>query len=144
MLHILLICASLAVLATIAVQDLRTLTISNAALAVLTGFAIAVVLTRPDPALGLDAATGFGMLALGLIYWSRGWMGGGDAKLFLPVGLLVGQGGVMVFALGLLGAGTGMFLLVRKRDGWAQTGVPFAVPVFFAALTACLSGLVTA
>lgn len=144
MLHILLICASLAVLATIAVQDLRTLTISNAALAVLTGFAIAVVLTRPDPALGLDAATGFGMLALGLIYWSRGWMGGGDAKLFLPVGLLVGQGGVMVFALGLLGAGTGMFLLVRKRDGWAQTGVPFAVPVFFAALVACLSGLVTA
>lgn len=144
MLHILLICASLAVLATIAVQDLRTLTISNAALVVLTGFAIAVVLTRPDPALGLDAATGFGMLALGLIYWSRGWMGGGDAKLFLPVGLLVGQGGVMVFALGLLGAGTGMFLLVRKRDGWAQTGVPFAVPVFFAALAACLSGLVTA
>ena len=144
MLHILLICASLAVLAAIAVQDMRTLRISNAALAVLMGFAITVVLTRPDPALGLDAATGFGMLALGLIYWSRGWMGGGDAKLFLPVGLLVGQGGVMVFALGLLGAGTVMFLRVRKREGWAQTGVPFAVPVFFAAVAGCLSGLVTA
>lgn len=142
--HVLLICASLGVLAGIAVQDMRTLKISNAALAVLMGFAITVVLTRPDPALGLDAATGFGMLALGLIYWSRGWMGGGDAKLFLPVGLLVGQGGVMVFALGLLGAGTVMFLLVRKREGWAQTGVPFAVPVFFAAVAGCLSGLVTA
>lgn len=143
MLHVLLICASLAVLATIAVQDMRTLKISNAALAVVTGFAIAVVLTRPDLALGLDAATGFGMLALGLIYWSRGWMGGGDAKLFLPVGLLVGQGGVMVFALGLLGAGTVMYLLVRKREGWAETGVPFAVPVFFAALAGSLAGLAT-
>lgn len=136
MMHVLLICASLVVMAAIAAQDVRTLQISNAALVVLTALAVGAVWTRPNLTVGLDFITGFGMLGLGLLYWSRGWMGGGDAKLFLPVGLLVGQGGVLIFALGLLVAGSVMYVFVRNREGWVATGVPFAVPVFTATLAA--------
>jgi prepilin peptidase CpaA len=142
MLYDALTVAGLVVLCAIAVQDARTLRVSNVALVVLTGLAIGIVLTRPEPATGLDMATGFGMLGLGVIYWSRGWMGGGDAKLFLPVGLLVGAAGAMVFAIGLVVAGAGMYLLARKDRIAAAQGVPFAVPVFLATLVATVTGLI--
>lgn len=64
------------------------------------------------------AAVGAGVFFFGLWYYSRGtWIGFGDVKLVVPLGLLVGYGGV--FSLVVLsfwvGAGIGLLLIAREK-----------------------------
>jgi Flp pilus assembly protein protease CpaA len=67
-----------------------------------------------------------------------GFIGGGDAKLFLPVGVFVGWSGLTGFALLLLPASLVVLGVLRLVRGTPVTAVPYALPVAIAATGAVL------
>ena len=66
-----------------AFSDLLTMTISNfvSIALILLFFILALSLGMPIREIGLHVAAGALMLALTFIMFTRGWIGGGDAKL---------------------------------------------------------------
>lgn len=132
----------------IAWVDFWTLRISNLEVA---GLSL-LLLAGLAATLGLGAwwpvLAGLILFALGFGLWALGLMGGGDAKLFLPIGLLLGWGGLIWFgilllpaAVGTLGAlllgermaRSGSRLAARLAEIRAVKGVPYAVPLLVAA-----------
>jgi prepilin peptidase CpaA len=86
----------------------------------------------------LGAAVGLGVL---LYPWTRGWLGGGDVKLFAACGALVGWKGVL--ALMLVGTALHGFLTIgvlvlAKLRHKPETVAPFAPAVAAAALLLAL------
>lgn len=139
-------------LARIAWVDFRTLRIPNAdviglSLLLLVGHGV-----MAGPA-GLiwPLAAGLLLFAIGIGFWTVGLMGGGDAKLLFPVGLLLGWGGLFWFAVMLIPASllTLLGLWIGNRPNFsghplaarvaairATRGVPYAVTLFIAVLLA--------
>lgn len=61
--------------------------------------------------------TAAGMLAVGMIVFARGWMGGGDVKMLVAIGLWIGTGELFPFlmATALFGGGLALFALFLRR-----------------------------
>lgn len=133
--------------------DLFTMTIPNRiSLALLAAFAIVAPLSgMPVQTIGLHLATGAGALAIGFFMFMRGWVGGGDAKLFAAAALWLGWDslGQFAVAIGLFGGllslvilafrrfvperfVTGPFWLTRLHD--KTSGVPYGIAIGAAAL----------
>ena len=78
-----------------AVSDLTSYRIPNwISLALAGGFALAAIAGLSAgvalSALGLGVAVGVGALVVGMAMFARGWIGGGDAKLFAAAALWLG------------------------------------------------------
>jgi prepilin peptidase CpaA len=118
-----LLLAALAVLVAAALFDLGRLEIPDS-LSILVLLLAAVrwlVAPERDFWWGL-AAVGF-MLAIGLLLFSRGWMGGGDVKLLVATAGLVGLKQLPALLLGVaLAGGLLALLLLALRAGLAATG----------------------
>jgi prepilin peptidase CpaA len=95
-------------------SDLLTMTIPNriCAALVLGYFVLALALGLPLKTIGVNLSCALGVLALTFAMFSRGWIGGGDAKLAAATSLWIGWtllldyglvaslfGGVLTFAI---------------------------------------------
>lgn len=108
-----------AILALAAAYDLASFTIPNALslllLGVFVAFALAVGLA--PSALGWHLLAGLVALAAGFLLFARGYIGGGDAKLFGAVSLWLGWHDLAAYALAatLLGGMLTLALLMLRR-----------------------------
>ncbi len=82
-----------------ALRDMTSFTIPNwISLAGVVAFFVTAILVRmPLGALGASAMVGVGALALGILMFSLGWIGGGDAKLFAACAFWLGWPAIMPF-----------------------------------------------
>lgn len=137
-----------------AFSDLFTMTISNwIAILLVAGFLALAWASGMAPVtiLVFHLAPGFGVLVLTFVFFARGWIGGGDAKLAAATALWLGWDHLADYGLlaSVLGAAlTIALLLVRKRAlppaltrrPWvarlhaAGTGVPYGIALAVAGL----------
>jgi prepilin peptidase CpaA len=114
-------------LAIASVWDLRTREIPDAIPAVLLLWAIAAHVLHLTPIGWLAAAEGLALgIVIGLATFRFGLMGGGDAKLLVALGVLLGPLAFVVFLLFVSIAG-GLFAIVAKIRG--EKELPYA-PAF--------------
>jgi prepilin peptidase CpaA len=108
-----------ALLATAALWDVASFTIPNfIQLGLIAGFIVlAVALSMTPAALGFHLLAGFLGLAAGFSLFAMGYIGGGDAKLFACVCLLLGLHDVLDYALiaSVLGGFLTIALLAGRR-----------------------------
>jgi prepilin peptidase CpaA len=142
-----------AMMAFAASTDLFTMTISNrVSLILAAGFlALAALDGMPVVEIGSHLAAGFVVLAVGFVFFYRGWMGGGDVKLAAATALWLGWGHLYEYLLyaSLLGGVLTLFILeFRKRtlppvlanQPWVARlhepagGVPYGIALAAAAL----------
>lgn len=134
-------------------NDLRTMRISNRLVLVLIAayFVFAPLRGLTLETVGSDMLTGGVVLVAGLFLFSRGWVGGGDAKLAAATALWLG-GALMPLYLVLLSAFGGLLTLAvilfravelspawREQDWLARlhdkkSGVPYGVALAAAGL----------
>jgi prepilin peptidase CpaA len=118
-----------------AAWDATTFTIPNwiSAAAVLLFFPIAFALHLPMPPFIGAVIVGVLALGLGILMFSVGWIGGGDAKLFAACALWLGWPSVLPFMLWTSAAGGALAVLLlwgRKLAGY----YPGVGPAWFARL----------
>ena len=150
-----LVCATVfpGAMAFAGTMDLFTMTIPNRLSLLL---AATFFLVAPFAGLGLaDMAvhtlTCLGVLAVGIVLFSRGWVGGGDAKIFAAASLWIGLSmlGQFVVLTALAGGVLTLALLAFRRIplpgvlirvGWvdrlhaSETGVPYGIAIAIGAL----------
>jgi prepilin peptidase CpaA len=105
-----------------AFSDLRSRRIDNRiSVGLLLLFALHQLLAAAPPPLWGSIATGIGMLAVGIVVWRRGWIGGGDAKLLAALGLWAGPSELVGFLLvtSLAGGILALAALWYRNIGWA-------------------------
>ncbi len=134
-------------------MDLFTMTIPNRiSIALIVGFFLLAPFVGFGPSeIAAHCATGLAVLALGVVCFSLGWMGGGDAKLFAAAALWIGYEQLLTYAVitavlgGVLTLG---FLFLRmvplpaglqKQDWLARLhdsghGVPYGIALAAAGL----------
>jgi prepilin peptidase CpaA len=134
-------------------MDLLTMTIPNrVSLALLAAFAAAAPLTgMPWPQFFSHLLAGFMMLAVGILMFARGWIGGGDAKLLAVVVLWLGFESVVqyLFLVAALGGLLAAAILTYRslvpplwlaNHSWAlrlhdpRSGIPYGIALAAAAL----------
>ena len=142
-----------ALMAFAASSDLLTMTISNRlSLALAAGFlALALMAGMPLAAIGMHVAAAAAVLTVGFFFFTRGWIGGGDAKLFAATALWFGFDHLLdyaVYASIFGGALTLGLLQFRKlplpgalaRQPWIMRlheergGIPYGIALAAAAL----------
>lgn len=142
-----------ALMAFAASSDLFTMTISNRLSLALTGgfFLMALVTGMSLPEIGMHLAAAALVLVIAFIFFWRGWIGGGDAKLVAATALWFGFGHLLDYLLyaSLLGGALTVLLLqfrrmdlplVLARQKWierlhdAGAGVPYGIALAAAAL----------
>ncbi|MFN3658755.1 MAG: prepilin peptidase [Pseudolabrys sp.] len=142
-----------ALMAFAASSDLFTYTISNRISIILAAafFAMALATGMPAAAVGMHLAAGGLVLAFGFGFFTRGWIGGGDAKLAAATALWFGFDHLLdylIYASLFGGALTLLLLQFRKlplpaamaRQPWIQRlheetgGVPYGIALAAAAL----------
>lgn len=142
-----------ALMAFAASSDLFTMTISNRlSLALAGGFFLLALLTGMSlQALGMHLAAGATVLVVAFIFFWRGWIGGGDAKLAAATALWFGFDHLLNYLLyaSLFGGALTVLLLqfrrldlpqVLARQKWIQRlhdaggGVPYGIALAAAAL----------
>lgn len=141
-------CLALGVLARIAWTDFRTLRIPNRDVLVLTACVLPLLIPGVTPEGWSNIVPALLLFVLGVIFWLFRMMGAGDAKLFFPLGVLIGWQGVAVFAIclmplslvflalaklasrGLLGQGA---FAARLAEIGRGRGIPYGVPMALAA-----------
>jgi len=81
------------------VSDVRTLTVPNwtSILIVICYLASALVIGTAPSVVAVHLAVGLGLLAIGALLFSRGVMGGGDAKILAATGTWVGLDNLLVY-----------------------------------------------
>jgi len=142
-----------AMMAFAASSDLFTMTISNRIALILVGgfFAMAFVagMTPNDVLMHVGAA--FSVLAVTFVFFARGWIGGGDAKLAAATALWLGFDHLMPYLLyASLFGGVLTFAMIRFRltplpamladQEWVKRlhkldgGVPYGIALAAAAL----------
>ena len=143
-----------ALMAFAASSDLFTMTISNRlSLALAAGFVLLALATGMSwPAVGMHLAAAALLLIVAFVFFTRGWIGGGDAKLAAATALWFGFDYLldyMIYASLFGGALTLLLLQFRKlplpqalaRQEWIQRlhdqggGVPYGIALAAAALT---------
>ncbi|MBY0222522.1 prepilin peptidase [Sporosarcina aquimarina] len=133
----------ISLLVILTVSDLKYMLIPNR---ILLPFGVAIFIMRIFSPLTpwwdslLGAIVGFGLL-LFIAILSKGGMGGGDIKLFLVIGLVLGtlQTLLTLFLASLIGAIVGMIFLKKTKQG-RKTPVPFGPSIAVAALIAYFYG----
>ncbi len=142
-----------ALMAFAATSDLFTMTISNRLSLALTGgfFLMALVTGMSLPDIGMHLAAGALVLVISFIFFWRGWIGGGDAKLVAATALWFGFAHLLDYLLyaSLLGGALTVLLLQFRRldlpqalagQKWigrlhdAGAGVPYGIALAAAAL----------
>lgn len=142
-----------ALMAFAASSDLITMTISNrVSLALVAGFVLLAVMTgMPLAEIGTHAAAGAGVLVVAFVFFARGWIGGGDAKLAAATALWFGFDQLLNYVIfaslfgGLLTLAILRFRLmplpaVLANQEWAKrlhrmdTGIPYGIALALAAL----------
>jgi prepilin peptidase CpaA len=143
-----------ALMAFAASSDLFTMTISNRlSLALAAGFVLLALATGMSwPAVGMHLAAAALVLVVAFVFFTQGWIGGGDAKLAAATALWFGFDyllNYMIYASLFGGALTLLLLQFRKlplpqalaRQEWIQRlhdqggGVPYGIALAAAALT---------
>jgi prepilin peptidase CpaA len=108
-----------AMMAFAASTDLLTMKISNRIPLVLTGgfCALAVLDGMPIAAVGNHLAAGSAVLVVCFVFFSRGWIGGGDAKLAAATALWLGWAQLYQYLLyaSLLGGALTLLLLEFRK-----------------------------
>jgi prepilin peptidase CpaA len=142
-----------ALMAFAASSDLFTMTISNkVSLALAAGFLLMAIAIGMSPAeIGLHAAAAAAVLVVAFVFFTRGWVGGGDAKLAAATSLWFGFDHLLQYLVdaALLG-GVLTFLMINFRllplpipmARWAWlarlhqkgAGVPYGIALAAAAL----------
>jgi prepilin peptidase CpaA len=142
-----------ALMAFAASSDLLTMTISNRVSLVLAGsfFALALWSGMPPAMIGMHVAAGLTVLVVTFIFFARGWIGGGDAKLAAATALWLGFDQLLNYLIiaSLLG-GVLTLIIMRFRlmplpamlanQEWAKrlhrmdAGVPYGIALALAAL----------
>lgn len=134
-------------------MDLFTMTIPNRiSLALIIGFFILAPFTGMDlQQFAYHLLAGLSMLAVGILFFWRGWIGGGDAKIFASASLWLGfahLGEFIVFSAVIGGALTLALLVFRVmplprllvEQPWIarlhdqRTGVPYGIAIAIAAM----------
>jgi prepilin peptidase CpaA len=145
-----------------AVEDARRFVIPNYISLLLVALYPAHVLLAPAPIAWMTAlAIGAGVLAVGFLLFSRGYFGGGDAKLLAAVSLWAGPDQFLRFTLAtaLAGGVLALALLVVRRlrratpqaalagqgnesKSATQMQLPYGVAIAAGGLTAVLGSLI--
>lgn len=134
-------------------SDLFTMRISNKlVLALVVAFIVlAVVVGLPLEVIGMHLAVAAGVLAVALVFFSLGWIGGGDGKLIAATALWLGLGVLLPYLIyaSLLGGALTLILLAARRYPlperlrsirWidrlhdAKTGVPYGIALAIAGI----------
>jgi prepilin peptidase CpaA len=134
-------------------SDLFTMTISNkVSLALVAGFFALALAAGMSPAeIGLHVAAGGAVLVIAFIFFARGWVGGGDAKLAAATSLWFGFDQLMPYLIDAALLGGGLTLVVinfrlvplpKPVGQWAWVerlhrkggGVPYGIALAAAAL----------
>ncbi len=142
-----------ALMAFAASSDLFTMTISNRLSLALTAgfFLLALISGMTLPVLGMHLAAAALVLVVAFIFFARGWIGGGDAKLVAATALWFGFGHLLDYLIwaSLFGGALTLLLLqfrrldlpqVLARQKWierlhdAGAGVPYGIALAAAAL----------
>lgn len=142
-----------AAMAFAASSDLLTMTISNRlTLALSGGFAILAVVTGMSlHDVGMHALAGAIVLVAGFVFFSQGWIGGGDAKLAAATALWFGFDHLMPYLIyaSLFGGALTLLLIqfrtwplpaMLARQDWVQrlhektAGIPYGIALAAAAL----------
>jgi prepilin peptidase CpaA len=142
-----------ALMAFAASSDLFTMTISNRISLALAGtFVVLALMTGMDSGQMLShAGAAFAVLVLGFVFFARGWIGGGDAKLAAATALWFGFDHLLdYFLYASLFGGALTLLMLRFRllplpealagQEWARRlhrldgGVPYGIALAAAAL----------
>ncbi len=133
--------------------DLFTMTIPNkVSVALIAAFAVAAAMTgMPWQLLASHVLAGLLFLALGILMFSRGWLGGGDAKLLAAAALWFGFELLLPYLVlvTLMGGALALVIIAYRNilppvwvmgQGWArrlhdrQGGIPYGVALAGAAL----------
>jgi prepilin peptidase CpaA len=142
-----------ALMAFAASSDFVTMTISNkVSLALLAGFLALAVLTGMSPGeVASHAAAALVVLVVAFVFFSRGWIGGGDAKLAAATALWFGFDQLLTYLVdaSLIGGALTLILIqvrlvplpamLQGRD-WAERlhdkngGIPYGIALAVAAL----------
>lgn len=142
-----------ALMAFAASSDLLTMTISNRVSLLLTaGFcALALISGMSLTEFGWHFAAGATVLVIAFVFFARGWIGGGDAKLAAATALWFGFAHLFDYMLyaSLFGGALTLLLLqwrnwplpaMLARQAWAQrlhdqnSGIPYGIALAAAAL----------
>jgi prepilin peptidase CpaA len=142
-----------ALMAFAASSDLLTMTISNrVSLLLIAGFAVlAVASGMPIATIGSHAAAAGIVLVVAFVFFARGWIGGGDAKLAAATALWLGFDHLMAYLVyaSLLGGALTLLLLQFRtmplpaplaRQEWVMRlhrkdgGIPYGIALAAAAL----------
>jgi prepilin peptidase CpaA len=134
-------------------SDLFTMTISNkVSLALAAGFLVMALAIGMSPSeIGMHVAAAAAVLVVAFVFFTRGWVGGGDAKLAAAISLWFGFDHLLQYLLdaALLGGGLTLLLLNFRlvplppsfeRWPWVarlhekKGGVPYGIALAAAAL----------
>ena len=137
-----------AIVAAGAAQDVFTRKISNVLSVSLLVVAVAGLAVNWGP-LWWEHLLAFAItLCFGIVLFSLGWMGGGDAKLFAAAALAFTMAGLVRFVpmVLIIGGVLGLFSILlrlfgparRRRPGAPRQGVPYGVAIAIGAVTATL------
>ena len=142
-----------ALMAFAASSDLLTMTISNrVSLLLAAGFAVLAVVTGMSlTEIGWHVAAGAAVLVIAFVFFARGWIGGGDAKLAAATALWFGFPHLLDYLIyaSLLGGALTLLLLQWRNwplpaflagQTWVQrlhdrdSGIPYGIALAAAAL----------
>ena len=101
-LELLALLAVISLLSYLAYQDFWYLKLPNRIILALTLCAAAYVWLSADRLWQTALLAGLLLFAMGTVFWLLRLMGAGDAKLMLPLGILVDISGFIAFAVGLM------------------------------------------
>ena len=143
-----------AMMAFAASSDLLTMTISNRVSLILFGsfFVLAVMTGMPLADMGAHLGAAVLVLTITFVFFARGWIGGGDAKLAAATALWFGFDQLLNYAIcASLFGGVLTLAIMRFRlmplpswlagQDWAErlhrmdTGIPYGIALALAALT---------
>jgi len=130
---------AIAILAVIAYGDMRTRRIPNALAVVIAMLGLVRMILVHDPvAAGQTFAAGIAVFAAAILLFSRGVIGGGDAKLVAATALLIGHHDLFgfLFLMSLCGAPLALAILTRDKLGprlWCRPRHPATPPLATAA-----------
>jgi len=142
-----------ALMAFAASSDLFTMTISNKiSLALAAGFLVMALVIGMSPGeIGMHVAAAAAVLVVAFVFFTRGWVGGGDAKLAAAISLWLGFDHLLQYLLdaALLGGALTLLLINFRllplppsvgRWAWVarlhekKGGVPYGIALAAAAL----------
>ena len=124
-----------------AVSDIRHYIIPNRTVAIIGAAYFLFACSMPWPFAIGGGLAGLIVFSVAALFFARGWMGGGDAKLMTAAALWAGFSDLSTFALvtSVTGAGLGIFMLTPARRvmpapspealSLARQPMPFGVPI---------------